>query len=301
MSMPSRRPRAEDDPPLRELVRARPLELQVRAWIERYAARVIEQALRDARVPASERARLREQLILILRTHGLRIAGDAAKSLTGGEPIALPATLTSEFLERKTVLVQGIEENAERIIRRQLADRIAEYRAEHPRPSLGEQARRIRTEWYGKGGGRVRPGARGEEVGGGAILPTERLVTRDGAALYSFASSRAALIARTEAVQAGNFGIVAGASAVGADGLEWMAVTSGETWPRRHDLMDGVRVKLGEPFVLPPHEDTGEVVEMMYPGDPAGGIGQIANCRCSVRPVFLAAERTRFERKRARR
>lgn len=90
---------------------------------------------------------------------------------------------------------------------------------------------------------------------------------------------RAQVIARTELSIAENIGTVAQYEDAGVEEVEWLAYSS-PVWPRRHDLMNGERVKVGDYFTLP------SGVKLRHPGDPLGPPGEVINCRCSTAPVI---------------
>jgi uncharacterized protein with gpF-like domain len=54
-----------------------------------------------------------------------------------------------------------------------------------------------------------------------------------------------------------------------------------------HRIMDGERVAMEQPFMVPTIFGTREPI--MYPGDPSGTAGNVINCRCSV--TFRRADR----------
>jgi hypothetical protein len=82
--------------------------------------------------------------------------------------------------------------------------------------------------------------------------------------------SRLEQLAESSVTTAANFGRVTGAGQGGAQSKVWR-VNSGN--PRSsHVQMSGASAGLGEPF------SNG----MQWPGDPAGGAGENANCQCSV-------------------
>lgn len=92
-----------------------------------------------------------------------------------------------------------------------------------------------------------------------------------------FSPERAELIARTELGQAENAGIYAGYVETGVDEIEWLGYRDGRSGQRQHDRMVGVRVKVGEMFVLP------SGVRLRHPGDMDAPIGETVNCRCTTR------------------
>lgn len=63
---------------------------------------------------------------------------------------------------------------------------------------------------------------------------------------------------------------------------EWLATLDGRT-RHEHRLLDGQRVKVGEPFKI-----YGE--EIRYPGDPTASPYLVYNCRCTVTPVLKKFE-----------
>ncbi len=104
---------------------------------------------------------------------------------------------------------------------------------------------------------------------------------------------RAELIARTETTRAANQGALLGAVSTGLQTeKEWIAITDDRTRriPRDkfdHLHMDGKRVAVDEPFLVPKENDlnilgvkSGE--EMEYPGDSRASAGNVCNCRCTV-------------------
>ena len=90
---------------------------------------------------------------------------------------------------------------------------------------------------------------------------------------------RAEMIARTEMSIAENIGTVEQYEDAGVEEVEWLAYSS-PIWPRRHDLMNGERVKVGDYFTLP------SGVKLRHPGDPLGPAGEVINCRCATAPVL---------------
>lgn len=141
--------------------------------------------------------------------------------------------------------------------------------------------------------------ALGRELLDGRDARTLRRISRDGGQLTpkqidqmveryraNYVTHRAEVIARTESaknVHAGldeSFRQAVDRGDVRADQLvkEWIP------GPRTKDARDSHRAtslldqrpKQGEPFVLP------DGTRMQYPGDPAGGVANVANCRCTV-------------------
>lgn len=98
---------------------------------------------------------------------------------------------------------------------------------------------------------------------------------------------RAETIARTESLAAAHQGAddairqAIDRGDVAADELvkEWHAGTRTRYARAEHRALDGKTVAFGEDF------DVGGV-RMSYPGDPRGGAGNVANCRCTVSVTF---------------
>ncbi|PYS91502.1 MAG: phage portal protein [Acidobacteria bacterium] len=93
--------------------------------------------------------------------------------------------------------------------------------------------------------------------------------------------SRSELIARTETLSASNMGTLAGMKQAGAEGKRWLHARGGKFSREYHeDTLDGMTIPVEEKF------DMGhDGIHMDGPGDPAGGPGEICNCRCTIRPV----------------
>lgn len=81
---------------------------------------------------------------------------------------------------------------------------------------------------------------------------------------------RAAQIATTAVTAAANFGATEGAKQSGLKTKTWH-VNSGNPRPS-HAAVDGETVAIGDLFSL----------GMLWPGDPAGGVDEVAGCTCSV-------------------
>jgi hypothetical protein len=221
------------------------------------------------------RREIERRLEQLLRAFGMQQLGEAAGGAArsaGGKWLVRP-TLIEEFMRAKDVRLQQILSETREQVRASVRDIIADALAEERTPSAGAIARRIRNTFHGKEG----VGGEVMRVGhdSGIVLPTARYSTEDGT-LYAFSSERAALIARTELVQAENTGIVEGYRAAGVEMIEWVAYSDGLSGRRRHDEMDGVRARVGELFATPLGN------RLRYPGDPEAPIEETANCRCTV-------------------
>ena len=265
---------------------AKPYAAALAAWLRRFAAVEAARALRDPRAyagPAVSVAKaraptepeLRAELERLLRMFGLRAAGDAANR-TAGE-VVIPASLYRDAVSTKDVRIQWFWE-LERELTRKVDDILESTKTaardsvkrilvdasrEKVQPSTGEIARRIRTAFKGPGD-TERP---------------HRVHATEGERAFAFSSERAALIARTETVQAENTGIFGGYVATGVEEVEWLAYVDGRSGDRHHERMKGERVAVGEYFTLP------SGAKLRYPGDPMGPIGETVQCRCSLRAV----------------
>lgn len=96
-------------------------------------------------------------------------------------------------------------------------------------------------------------------------------------------AGRAETVARTEVIGAYNGASMLGAAQLPADvvaGAEWIATRDGRT-REAHASADGQLAAIGAAF------DIGGAA-MAYPGDPAGGAGNVVNCRCTV--AFLTPD-----------
>lgn len=254
--------------------RARAMAPTLERALRRYARHELEKELARKIAKADDADWLTEELRRILQLYGVRQYSEAGRSVGWVvEPQAL-----RDFLASKEVMLQGLTDDVRASVREATRRLILDAVKETPQPSAGELARRIRTQLLGDGGGRIIGSA---QVGGAGVLPTDRLWTEDGS-LYAVSSERAALIARTELAQAENSGIFDGYAATGVDEIEWISYRDGKSGDRRHDLMHGKRIKLGEYFTTPLGN------QLRYPGDPSAPIKETANCRCT-----FGAARTR--------
>lgn len=97
-------------------------------------------------------------------------------------------------------------------------------------------------------------------------------------------NTRAYLIARTETGASVNMGQVATYQATGIEKKEWLATYDDRT-RESHLMMMGVIQDIDKPFEVERAE--GGIDNMMYPLDPNGSVGNVANCRCSVAPIIF--------------
>lgn len=96
---------------------------------------------------------------------------------------------------------------------------------------------------------------------------------------FAFGPQRARLISRTEAGKNEDNGIFEGMQAAGIKEIEWLARKDGRSGDRHHERMHGKRAKIGKMFVTPLGN------RLRYPKDPRAPIKEIANCRCTIRPI----------------
>lgn len=190
-----------------------------------------------------------DELARQIANFGIRIAEDAAANLTirtGAPRWKAPPTVTREFLRDKEI-------------------RIKEWLKE----GRADLTARIREELLDAAERDTR-------------LTNQELTRNIFEALRDtgpFSPARAELIARTETAQAENFGIMRGFEATGAAEKEWIAILDDRT-REDHASMNGVRVPLNEPFTLP------DGTELDFPADPSGPVHHVANCRCTMAPVY---------------
>lgn len=98
---------------------------------------------------------------------------------------------------------------------------------------------------------------------------------------------RSRTIARTETVKAANYGAMQSVKKLGYDTLKiWISARDNRTRRIPRDQADhlhanGMKVPMDEPFKIKDKKGLG-YVNMMQPGDPAGGAENCVNCRCTV-------------------
>lgn len=227
--------------------RSKPLAQALSRWLARYARVLVDRELRRELRKADDDRVLAEELRRLLRLYGVRTFGEAASS-TGAWSVSPGAV--DDFLATKDIRVTGIMAETRERVREDLRRLIRESLKETPQPGASGVARRVREAFFGGG---ERP--------------------------FAVSSERAALIARTEMVQAENSGIVEGYKASGVEWIEWLANTDGASGDRHHERMNGKRVKVGDYFTTPLGN------RLRYPGDPDAPIKETANCRCTVAAV----------------
>lgn len=243
-------------PPRLRNAQQRTLERELRQWLRAYGARVVADVRRfmPNNVAKQERPRTEAQLLDQLRRlligYGVREMRDAAigAGREVGERIIIPESFVADAIAGKPIRIKWLEEAVERGdqraaemiegIRDDMRRTVQDFVGEQREPSMGEVAQRLRERF------------------------TE------------ISDARATLWARTEEAQATNTGIFNGYMMAGVEELEWSRSGTGDPGDRRHDLMDGVRVKIGEMFVTPLGN------RLRYPGDPLGPIKETANCSC---------------------
>jgi hypothetical protein len=240
----------------------RALQSQLRTALDRIVQREINRAVRDpyTYVKADPTDELRQ---LLLR-FGLRIGVDA-----GG---LQPGTMIQDAIAGKRIRIKWFQSYVDaaneraHAISREAQDRVresvrvilADAAAAPRRPSLNQVIRRIATTIH-------------------SVPRTDG--PQDPEKVYVFSFERAALIARTESVQAENTGKMAGFQATGVRRKKWLAFADGRSGDRHHERMNSVIAPIDEPFVTPLGN------ELMYPGDPSAPIEDTANCRCTMRPA----------------
>lgn len=223
--------------------RSRALERQVQQWLRRYAQRMLSKEMARKKVVSKAGSDLDTRALeKLLRDFGLRQIQEAGQRTSGVTPDQ-QNRLVDDFLKTKTVLVQGIARDVRAAVRRSIRTVIRDALREVPKPSAGEIALRIRTQYHG---------------------PVDKMPMTIG-------SGRAALIARTELAQAENTGIVAGYNQTGVTHLEWLSYTDDRSGDRHHESMNGEVIRIGG------HFKTHLGNRLRYPGDPKAPIKETAN------------------------
>lgn len=122
-------------------------------------------------------------------------------------------------------------------------------------------------------------------------LPIDAIARRMREAVPQLARLRASTIARTETHAANRFANQAVARESRFPMVKkWAAITSdsrtrdfgegdGVIDSHNHRAMDGVRLPLDVPYMVPTEFGTKE--PLMFPGDPNGTAGNVINCRCA--------------------
>jgi hypothetical protein len=273
--------------------RAKPMELALLRWMQKRAREEAAEAIKSLRQSkasgrwvigkalssivevAKDRTDDRELLEILMR-FGVAQAKSGSMRITTErdidriiDPKRLASVLESkEFKLKVFTVLNGWETKRARQIsadtKRMVTDSIMrilrEAASEQPQPSAGEMARRIRTQFHGED-------------------PKGRI--------YAWSPERAAVIARTELAQAENTGAMQGYAAAGVKRIRWLAKTDGRSGERHHERMHGKEIDIGESFTLP------SGVQLRYPGDPAGDISEVVNCRCACRSVILPSNRSK--------
>lgn len=92
--------------------------------------------------------------------------------------------------------------------------------------------------------------------------------------------SRADLIARTETMMTLNHGSFSVYAKEGVKKKQWLHFAGQRDFREAHAALGSSDpIPINEPFMV-------NGIAMMYPGDPAGGADENANCSCSLAPVF---------------
>ena len=248
--------------------RAKAMTRDVASWLGGFGDELIRTAIEELKgkkpriikvwVPRGALTDRQKRLLGILERHGLRQMKDAGAELADGYEV--PNRRVAAFMREKEILVVNLSEEIEAEFKKSMSRAIANWLTEKPTPSMGEIARRIRTNFF------VKPEKEGRE----GLKPI-----KGGVGLVRTVHGRAELIARTELATARNTGHLQGMEAAGIKYKEWVAVTRDrKSGKRKHHEMDGVRVPVGSNFVLP------DGTPMSAPG--IGPIHQTANCRCTV-------------------
>jgi len=237
----------------------------ISSWLASYGDELIREAVSDLRgkgvrkqITKAVLTDKQKQLLAILQRHGLRQMEDAGKE--ENRAFRIPQRRAEAYIREKEILVTGITRSISRDFKRSLSGAMSNWLGEKPTPSMGEVARRIRTNFF------IKPEQEGRE----------RLeAIPDGVGLVRTVHGRAELIARTEIGNARAQGRVEGMKSAGIRWKKWVAVTGDKkSGNRKHWEMNGVTVPIDAKFILP------DGTPMASPK--IGPIHQIANCRCRV-------------------
>lgn len=107
-----------------------------------------------------------------------------------------------------------------------------------------------------------------------ALRDQRNLAIRHLDAEKSVWKTRAMLIARTEATGAYNYGALQAFDAEGVERKVWLAANGPRT-RLTHSEASGQEVKVGQAFIVGGSR-------LQFPGDPAGPVAEVANCRCTM-------------------
>jgi hypothetical protein len=244
--------------------RARAMGRQIQALLARYRATLLRRLDRSGPValiakvePITEDALLKELFDLLVKFGGVQAqsaAGRTTKIIEGSLRLGGAGRLVplKEF--------KGIE---------RIADEHAKEILRATQRGVSEKIERILNE-----------------ARAAAIEPNNRelavQIKRELEGAYEMSWERSSMIARTELSIAENVGHAAQYEELEIEEVQWVAFKA-PIWPRRHDLMDGKTIKLGQRFELP------SGVKLRFPGDPEGPAGEIIRCRCTTIPVIGAA------------
>jgi len=270
-------------------VKTKPLELALSRWMMKRAreesARQVKLLSKQGglwvvgkhRELVSKADGIDQDLFDLLMRYGINQATDSAGRTIAGpvtrvlDPKMLQQAMQSKAFKLKifTILDGWATEQAKRIpaetarlVKKSIMDLLTSAAGEIPQPSIGEMARRIRTQFHGEdAAGRV----------------------------YAWSPERAALIARTEMNMASNTGAFTGYQKIDEiskdTGWEprkrWLAKTDGQSGDRHHEMLNNVTIGVDEYF------ETWLGEKMLYPGDPSADIKELANCRCAHRIVMV--------------
>lgn len=271
---------------------AKAMQQKLNLWLIKYATLEAKKGIKRAikkplPIKKDNRSDIENELLAILSVYGVRQVGKAG-SLTSeafGGSWKIKPSLVSQIIASKQIAIKNIIDTVQSSVNSQIQSLLTDAQKEEPRPSVGEVARRLSLQFFGPGEGAGGLGFKEDKLSPGVeVGPNKFLNTQTGIAgdswVYTFSSARSSLIARTESSINENTGIYAGYEQAEAIGIEWVSSWSLNHGDRRHDKMDGKKIKFGEYFTTPLGN------KMRYPGDPDGPIKELANCGCTHAPVF---------------
>jgi SPP1 gp7 family putative phage head morphogenesis protein len=116
-----------------------------------------------------------------------------------------------------------------------------------------------------------------EGIANGESIP--KLRDRVSEIYTEYKKSRCTMIARTETTRAVNAGSIETYILAGVQKKEWLSTRDSRVRDS-HSRLDGQKRLIDELF------SNG----LMYPGDPAGPVSEVANCRCTILPIIEEEE-----------
>lgn len=245
--------------------RAKPLAKAVERWARKYALQVVNEEISKRRL--GRRAKAKPplgDLDRVLSFYGLRQARETATKTANGTKLEYSATVLDNWVQRdyfrgKSVRVKGIARQTKRMVQLAIRNIIQDSVRETPRPSTAEIARRIRVA-YREG---KLPGMKAAISPARALLiaRTEMVQAENGGISAGYKASGLEPVGpfvngttgkeldypgdpTAPISETANCRCTMGVVRTGGETFfVWMAYNDGRSGDRRHDLMDGQRVR----------------------------------------------------------